>query len=724
MAFTDSELLQLIGTNGIQITVGVLSFIWLFQVYLRYPGRYRNFWLLLCIGMLCSISGTSIWLYLQLSQQVLASTASSSFFWVLSYFFFLAALIYKSKEIGISLSNKTYLFNISVYMVSAIGVSYQYLLKPILITEDTSSLMKLYTIGYQLADLGMLFFGIILYYLIRFESEKRFLLFLIAGLLLQIFSDAVIPYVSITGNHYSEYVSSLIGIIVLLLIGFTALYKKGIKPIESVKPEMLFDKKEFFFPYICIFLLTALVIYSKQWHLNLTVLDVSLLIIFLLVIMRQINVMSKNTKLMEELKDLAYNDLLTGLFNRSSLKQNIETMMKSTDGKFALLLIDLDRFKMVNDTLGHHIGDQILIETGNRFRKAANPEDQIYRLGGDEFVFILPDAGEANALTTAKLIVESFQSPFMALANEINLTPSIGVALFPGHGETSDDLLKNADAAMYLSKENGKNGFTLYNTEINSYMKRKMEIESHLKRAIENNQLSLVYQPKVDLRTKHIGGAEALLRWNHPALGPISPAEFIPIAEETGQIIAIGNWVLETACKQNKAWQNQGLPPLNVSVNVSVPQLQNGQFPMTVKNVLKETQLDACFLELEITESIMQNVKESVPILMQLKELGVKISIDDFGTGYSSLHVLSKLPIDTIKIDKSFIDVLNQTDESPIIKAIIELGLNLNLSIVAEGIETEKQMEYLQKNGPIVGQGYLFSKPLQASEFAELIREN
>ncbi|WP_245894406.1 putative bifunctional diguanylate cyclase/phosphodiesterase [Planomicrobium soli] len=251
-----------------------------------------------------------------------------------------------------------------------------------------------------------------------------------------------------------------------------------------------------------------------------------------------------------------------------------------------------------------------------------------------------------------------------------------------------------------------------------------MDIENQLKRAIDKNQFSLVYQPKVNFQTNKMIGMEALLRWEHPEYGWVSPAEFIPIAEETGQIEAIGKWVLETACKQNKVWQQQGLGPLSVSVNVSVLQFQNGKFLKTVKTVLEESKLDAQFLELEITESIMQNIKESRDILTQFKKLGVKISIDDFGTGYSSLHILSKLPIDTIKIDKSFIDELDQLDRSPIIKAIIDLSLNLNLSIVAEGIETVNQLEFLQANGCMIGQGYLFSKPVKANEFEQLIRTN
>ncbi|TWT13197.1 EAL domain-containing protein [Planomicrobium sp. CPCC 101079] len=560
-----------------------------------------------------------------------------------------------------------------------------------------------------------------LYYYIQFQNEKRGLLFLIAGLLLQLIADSLLAYLSIAGIYQTGNIVEFMWIIALLLIGFTGFYEDGVSTVEYKKPDSLFKKKEYFLPYASIILLTVLVIYSYQWDFN--ALSGSFLITFLMVLGRQLFIIIKNSELLDELKHLAYHDPLTGLANRFCFIENIKLALKeNSNNRVALLLIDLDRFKVVNDTLGHHIGDLILVETAARLSQVLDTNSHIYRLGGDEFVVILAEASEESAAESAKRILESFQKSFSVMAYEIDLTPSIGISLFPEHGTTQEDLLKNADAAMYLSKEKGKNEFTFYNAELNRYMKRKMEIENQLKRAIDKNQFSLVYQPKVNFQTNEIIGMEALLRWEHPEYGWVSPAEFIPIAEETGQIEAIGKWVLETACKQNKIWQNQGLDPLSVSVNVSVLQFQNGKFLKTVKTVLQESQLDAQFLELEITESIMQNMRESMDILTQIKELGVKISIDDFGTGYSSLHILSKLPIDTIKIDKSFIDELDQLDQSPIIKAIIDLSLNLNLSIVAEGIETENQLEFLQKSGCMIGQGYLFSKPLKTNEFEHLIR--
>ncbi|WP_255472786.1 bifunctional diguanylate cyclase/phosphodiesterase [Planomicrobium sp. CPCC 101079] len=721
VTYKEEAWLKSAGINGIQLFAAALSFIWLSGAYSRQTDRYRNFWLLLSLGMLCSMSGSFISFLIQASQKVIDPPAFASFFWVLSYLFLLAAMVYKAKETGAVFSNKTYLFNIIIYMITAIGISYYFLIGPLLLIPDTSLLISLIAIGYQVADLGILFFSIMLYYYIQFQNEKRGLLFLIAGLLLQLIADSLLAYLSIAGIYQTGNIVEFMWIIALLLIGFTGFYEDGVSTVEYKKPDSLFKKKEYFLPYASIILLTVLVIYSYQWDFN--ALSGSFLITFLMVLGRQLFIIIKNSELLDELKHLAYHDPLTGLANRFCFIENIKLALKeNSNNRVALLLIDLDRFKVVNDTLGHHIGDLILVETAARLSQVLDTNSHIYRLGGDEFVVILAEASEESAAESAKRILESFQKSFSVMAYEIDLTPSIGISLFPEHGTTQEDLLKNADAAMYLSKEKGKNEFTFYNAELNRYMKRKMEIENQLKRAIDKNQFSLVYQPKVNFQTNEIIGMEALLRWEHPEYGWVSPAEFIPIAEETGQIEAIGKWVLETACKQNKIWQNQGLDPLSVSVNVSVLQFQNGKFLKTVKTVLQESQLDAQFLELEITESIMQNMRESMDILTQIKELGVKISIDDFGTGYSSLHILSKLPIDTIKIDKSFIDELDQLDQSPIIKAIIDLSLNLNLSIVAEGIETENQLEFLQKSGCMIGQGYLFSKPLKTNEFEHLIR--
>src|SRR5690606_14475442 len=389
----------------------------------------------------------------------------------------------------------------------------------------------------------------------------------------------------------------------------------------------------------------------------------------------------------------------------------------------ALLLIDLDRFKMINDTLGHHIGDNLLPICAKRLKDTLPSSNEIYRLGGDEFTIIIPNTNPNNCIITAEKILEEFSKPFVIDEYEISITPSIGISTYPNNGTNADELMKNADAAMYLAKANGKNNFQFFNSELNRQLERKVAIEHGLRKALEENELSLYYQPKVDLHSGRIIGSEALLRWNHPEFGLISPNEFIPIAEETGDIAAIGDWVLQTACKQNRKWQKMGFPFLTIAVNVSARQFQQQDFLKKIHMGLQEIGYSPKLLELEITESIMQNIKESTEMLKSLKATGIKTAIDDFGTGYSSLFILKELPIDTIKIDKAFIDDIKEAGDYSMVRPIINMGLNLNLEVVAEGIEDEFQAEVLAKNQCNYGQGYLYSKPVQAHEFEQLLIE-
>lgn len=721
--FSSQEHVRLVGINGIQLFVGAISFMWLYRAYTRSTGRRRRFWSLLSAGLLFSFIGNFIWLYFQVTHKTLYSNEFSSVFWVLSYLTFLLALMFRTREVGANFFRGTYSFNLLIYMITGSAVTYYFLIQSFLNATDASFFNLLLTLGYQLIDLGILFFIIIFYYRIQSDKEEKTFLFIVAGLSLQIIADLLNAYLSIEQNYHPGSFLDLMWISALLLIGCAAFYNKEILAEDNEQKGNNSNPKMSILPYVSILILLALGLLNNSWHYN--ALSIGFLFAFLLVLGYQLFIIQRNNQLMVELRYSAYHDSLTGLANRVSFIINMErTIDTPSPNQLALLLIDLDRFKTINDTLGHHIGDEILKKTAARLKSSLYTGTAIYRLGGDEFVITIPHAKEKDAAKLAKKIVASFQNPFWVGTYEINITPSIGISLFPEHGTTSEDLLKNADAAMYLSKEKGKNIFNFYNEELNKNMMRKMDIENHLIKAIEKNQLSLFYQPKINLETQEIVGMEALLRWQHPEMGWISPAEFIPIAEETGNIVSIGKWVLEEACRQNKLWQDQGLPSLKVSVNVSVLQFQNGKFINTVKEVLRETQLPPQFLELEITESIMQNIEESTKVLESLEKLGVKMSIDDFGTGYSSLHILQKLPIDTLKIDKTFVDALDQKGQHPMLKAIIDLALNLGLNIVAEGIENIHQMHSLKELGCPLGQGYLFSKPVDSSEFEKLIQSS
>ncbi|WP_230309209.1 bifunctional diguanylate cyclase/phosphodiesterase [Planomicrobium sp. YIM 101495] len=649
------------------------------------------------------------------------STNVSYVIWLVAYFFFLAALISKIRELSSGFSGQSFIFNITVFMITVGAISFHYLIQPVLELSGESWLVTLTTLIYPVVDLTILFVLTILYYLIQKHKQQEILLLCLTGFSLQIAADFIFAYLSFEETYRVGHSVDLIWMLATLFIGFAAYYAKpGMGSPGWLVKDSVRDKVALF-PYVSILTLFVLVIYSNQWELN--ALTAGLSAAFLLVLGNQLQVLRKNQQLVGQYRHLAYHDPLTGLRNRGSFVKEVRRLLNDyPSSKTALLLIDLDQFKVVNDTLGHHSGDQVLIGTARRLESVIDKKMLLFRLSGDEFTIVITNATNEKCVEVAEKLLDLFQESLSIGEYEVNVTPSIGISTSPAHGRTLEELMKNADAAMYLSKENGKNDYKFFNAELSRIKARKMTIETELKKAIQKNQLQLHYQPKVNLYNNEVIGMEALLRWNHPELGSVSPAEFIPVAEETGQIVSIGEWALREACRQNKQWQQMGLPSLTVSVNVSVLQFKNHKFLDSVRKIVDETTLDTEYLELEITESILQNIKESQEILGALREMGIKISIDDFGTGYSSLHMLQKLPIDTLKIDKVFVDELDADVMDPMVKTIIDLGLNLNLTIVAEGVEYENQRKLLVEQGCTIGQGYFFSKPIAPAEFEAFIQ--
>jgi EAL domain-containing protein (putative c-di-GMP-specific phosphodiesterase class I) len=353
--------------------------------------------------------------------------------------------------------------------------------------------------------------------------------------------------------------------------------------------------------------------------------------------------------------------------------------------------------------------------------------DGVGRLGGDEFILLIEDFQEIKQLETiAHKILSTVIKPMVLLGEECRVTASIGISVFPKDGQEEQSLMKNADIAMYFAKEEGKNNFQFYSENIHAMSSARLAIETNLRYAIERNELYLNYQAQLDFKTDEITGVEALLRWNSKYLGMVTPAQFIPIAEETGMIVPIGRWVLKTACAQNVAWQKQGLPPVSMAVNLSLRQLTDESFLLDIKEILKETGMAANFLELEITESmVMHNPERLIPILTKIKAMGIRLAIDDFGTGYSSLSQLRNFPIDSIKVDRSFIRNLPQDmDNKAITEAIITMGRSLNLTVVAEGVETKEQEDFLRQKVCDEMQGFYFSKPIEPDQFAVLLRNS
>ncbi len=429
----------------------------------------------------------------------------------------------------------------------------------------------------------------------------------------------------------------------------------------------------------------------------------------------------------QKIRALAYYDALTGLPNRRLFQDRLELalpQMRRNHQQLAVLFIDLDLFKRINDTLGHDVGDQVLVEMAGRLKACVRESDTVSRMGGDEFTILQPDVKDpSNALQLASRIVASLREPFVSSGRELYVTSSVGIAVYPEDGETPEELTKNADTAMYRAKELGRNNYQLYTGAMNAASVERLSMENHLRQAIQRGELDLNYQVKVDLVTHQTTGVEALLRWNNAELGLVSPAEFVPVAEANGMILPIGEWVLHRACTQARTWRDRGLPEIHVAVNVSSRQLYQDDFVESVAQVLAATGLDARRLELELTESmLMENIAEVEPKLHQLRELGVRIGIDDFGTGYSSLAYLKRLPIDTLKIDVSFIrDIPEDADDAEIVAAIIAMAHRLDLQVVAEGVEKEEQVRFLRTLGCDQIQGYLVGRPLSAENIVSLL---
>ncbi len=430
----------------------------------------------------------------------------------------------------------------------------------------------------------------------------------------------------------------------------------------------------------------------------------------------------------DRIKYLATHDVLTDLPNRLMFSHLLNHAIQAAQRygrQLAVLFVDLDRFKIINDTLGHEAGDQLLQCVATRLKQTLRAVDVVARLGGDEFVILIEEINDLEQVATvARNVLSTAMKPMTIMGEECRVTASIGISTYPKDAENEQSLMKNADIAMYFAKGEGKNNYQFYSKDIKAQSIERLLIETNLRMALERKEFSLHYQAKLDFKTGVITGVEALLRWQNPSLGSVPPLQLIPVAEETGLIVPIGRWVLRTACAQNVAWQRQGLPPICMAVNLSLRQLTDPALIEDIKTALKDSGMEPNLLELEITESmVMHNPERMIKVLSKIKNLGVRLAIDDFGTGYSSLSQLKHFPVDTIKVDRSFIrNIPDNSEDKAIAEAIIVMGKTLGLTVVAEGVETQEQMNFLQGHTCDEMQGFYFSKPVIPDQFADLLR--
>lgn len=768
LIFSENTQVLKAGHNTFQIIAPLLASIWLFAKYKNSKGKFRKIWLFPCAANISYVIAMLCYMYYDYYLKVTApSPGVPDFFWLLMNSLYLFTFIF-----FVYLNGKTYraiqlLFDILIVMVVASTLSWEFLIKDILFSSsDHGFFYKLVYIGYPVSDLAILFGILMIYYLNTDYFSQKSLLFMFSGMLIFLVGDSFYLYLVSEGIYELGNpvdVSWTSGMLLFALATFD--WKKAQnneQPLHNKEEsdEPIGIKANHFFsirlwlPYISIAFLVMFIIIEGSGNNSFVV---GLIISALLVIMRQVMTLvennllllksgesnkqlelqvnqrteelnQKNRELEESIKKaeyFAYHDVLTGLPNRRYFELTLQRWLSKSDSKdhIAVLFLDLDRFKLINDTLSHAVGDLLLRQVAERLKKIVDNEGLISRQGGDEFLLLLYGSTKEAAVTMADKIVKGLSETFHIGEHEVYITSSIGISHSPEHGEDIEMLIKRADTALYAVKDAGKNNFQMFTQELDNELNSRANVESGLRTAIERDEFLIHYQPRWDKESEEIQGMEALLRWKHPVMGMVSPADFIPIAEEIGIIHKIGIWVLEEATRQTLEWHKNGLPPLQISVNVSAVQFLQIDFYEQIINVLKKTKLDPIYLELEVTESIMHQSEDAINVLEKLRSIGIKISLDDFGSGYSSLNQIGNIPLDILKIDKAFVDhIVSNKKSQAIVTTILALGKNLGLRIVAEGVEHEDQLTYLLDSGCDEIQGYVISPPLASNEFETFMK--
>ncbi|CAG9607782.1 hypothetical protein NEOCIP111885_01474 [Pseudoneobacillus rhizosphaerae] len=745
--FKDKQIFLDWGGVTFQVIACLTSIAWLCFSYWKHEGKAKSFWLLLAFGVLFYLLGTIIWAY---DAFILKGNGQTNnlpeILWLGQNGFYFIALLVLMNQIKSHLFTIRFFLDMLIVMSAAMTFNWIFIIKPLL-SHNTDVVLNFTEFLYPILDLGVLV-GVLSFIIASngiFSRSTSFLL--ISGFLIQIIADTIFSYLKVMNLYTVGSLNEPLWILSILLIGLSGIYHIP-KEFRTKRPKIhLFFRHSI--PYMGVLLLSIYVI-SVLYKTHPIVMGLFLSI--LLVILRQLFTLIENDKLVNQLNSLneelevkvkertdklvetvnsmeylAYHDVVTGLPNRRYLQKRLSLAVsnnKSGDKKIGFMLLDLDRFKHINDSLGHSYGDLLLKEVGQRLVNCMESNDIVCRIGGDEFVILIEDTNFEKIENKAKSVLISLRKTFVMTDFELHITPSIGVSIFPDHGSDFEALLMKADTAMYKVKEKGKNHFMIYRCSMS--MEPMIELESSLRKGLERDEFILYYQPQISLLTNEIVGVEALVRWERPGFGLVPPSEFIPLAEEMGLIVPIGERVLLEACKQSVSWREKGLPVFRIAVNISSLQFQQNDFIETVSRIIKETRANPNDIELEITESMaMGPIEKNLAKLSYLKKMGFLIAMDDFGTGYSSLHYLSQFPIDRLKIDRSFISSLGKSEkDAAIVKLIVMMAKGLNFQVLAEGVEEELQKEFLMDIGCDEFQGYLYSPPISADDCEKLMLAN
>lgn len=724
--------------NLLNTIPALVAVIILWSVSRRSSSSIRTFWILLMFSSSAYLVAMFFWLWDAFSPNYeISFPGPADYLWFIEGILICAALLFLNYRQLKGLPAVRLLLDASIFMMMMIALSWLLLIEP-LYTQAAATgdlIFMIINVSYPIEDLSFLFLLTLL-----MLSEHRTLTaktqnMLFASVILFIIGDSI--YLYLVSNDAYE-VGSFVDPLWSMSLMMMAL--AGIQSANPEEPEQALRVKKYerggnwfkrLMPYAS--LVTLMIIMLLQLpYFNVIVL--CCLTGIFLVTVRQVLTFAENdellTRLSKHLKvsDYAANhDELTGLPNRRMFNMRLQHAIDQTkSGRFAIVFMDFNRFKYVNDTLGHAVGDRLLQEAARRFARYLPGNCVLARLGGDEFVILVPNVREEkNIHDVIRAVIKSLKKKMQIEEHSLHVSTSIGIAVYPDNGSSIDELLKNADAAMYQSKKNKDHKAVFFDSSIGADMEYRMEIENGLQGILDRNELSLNYQLQVDMATHKIEGVEALLRWKHPVKGFISPADFIPIAEETGDIRPIGEWVLRQACKQQRSWEKSGYGSLRMSVNISTHQLQDDMIVECIAGIVRSSGIDPRMLVLEITETfVVSDIPKVIEKLDQLRKIGIQLAIDDFGSGYASLKYLQNFKPSILKIDRGFINCIQQPhdDSEDMVRAIINLGRSLNIEVLAEGVETVRQFEFLKEAGCSEAQGYLIGRPLPEKEATEQLR--